>query len=58
MLLTEQVAEAVRLAREQRPDLALEGPIRCDAAVDLPSRGIRSRAPIKPWYKSDTLEFL
>ena len=29
-----QVAEAVRLAREARPDLPLEGPIQYDAAVD------------------------
>jgi len=28
------VAEAVRLAREARPDLPLEGPIQYDAAVD------------------------
>lgn len=29
-----QVIEAVRLAREMRPDLAIEGPIQYDAAVD------------------------
>lgn len=33
-LSTAQVTEAVRLAREARPDLALEGPIQYDAAVD------------------------
>lgn len=29
-----QVAEAVRVAKEMRPDLRLEGPIQYDAAVD------------------------
>jgi phosphate acetyltransferase len=29
-----QVAEAVRIAKELRPDLALEGPMQYDAAVD------------------------
>ena len=32
--LPSQVKAAVRLARQRRPDLALEGPIQYDAAVD------------------------
>ncbi|MBK1693813.1 phosphate acetyltransferase [Chromatium weissei] len=31
----EKVREAVRIARERRPDLKLEGPIQYDAAVDI-----------------------
>jgi phosphate acetyltransferase len=31
----ERVREAVRIARERRPDLKLEGPIQYDAAVDI-----------------------
>ncbi|MBK1721504.1 phosphate acetyltransferase [Thiocystis violacea] len=31
----ERVREAVRIARERRPDLKLEGPIQYDAAVDM-----------------------
>jgi phosphate acetyltransferase len=31
----EKVREAVRIARERRPDLKLEGPIQYDAAVDV-----------------------
>ncbi|MCB9598168.1 MAG: phosphate acetyltransferase [Sandaracinaceae bacterium] len=49
----DKVKEAVRLARELRPDLALEGPIQYDAAVDasvaqskLPGSQVGGRATV------------
>ena len=38
----DKVKEAVRLARELRPDLALEGPIQYDAAVDAYLKAIQT----------------
>jgi phosphate acetyltransferase len=49
----EKVREATRLARERRPDLAIEGPIQYDAAVDasvarskLPDSDVAGRATV------------
>jgi phosphate acetyltransferase len=49
----EKVREATRIARERRPDLAIEGPIQYDAAVDasvakskLPDSAVAGRATV------------
>ncbi len=43
----EKVKEATRIARELRPDLALDGPLQYDAAV-MPDVA-RLKAPDRPW---------
>lgn len=43
-----QIKEAVKLVREQRPELLVEGPIQYDAAVDPETAAVKIKVCLKP----------